>query len=183
MRISFDLDNTIFDLSVLYQMACDANGCKYTPPADYDIYKSYDMPIADELTKLFSSPHLYETPVISSVIPDAINKLIANPEHDVHFVTERYICDVAMDHTQLCNAGILCNIANVHDCTPKIDALLQLKPDIHFDDSPRVVSDCIRNGINVVMISNPETLYNAHLRGLVEHHTNLVDALRAHNLI
>lgn len=61
--------------------------------------------------------------------------------------------------------------------TAKIDVLKEIKTDLHFDDGPHVVSDCIRHGVNIAMISNPNTLYNHHLRDKVKYYSDLKTAL------
>ena len=66
---------------------------------------------------------------------------------------------------------------------PKLTALKEHKIDLCFDDAPHVVSDCVANNIDVVMISNYDTAYNHHLRKSVENYQDLIIALQKRGFI
>ena len=121
---------------------------------------------------------LYTMPVLDPGIPEILNKLMARPELDILFVTERKYKQPAKTFAQLRDAGIHCYFEQVYDRPgKKSDILKELQPDIHFDDSPFVISGCLEKNVPVVMISNDSTLYNHYLRGRVEHYNNLRHAL------
>ncbi len=76
------------------------------------------------------------------------------------------------------NAGINCTFSQVYDKKqPKVEVLKEIGTELHFDDSPNVVGDCLREGVNIAMISNDTTLYNHYLRNRVQHYTDLKTAL------
>ena len=178
MRVSFDLDSVIFDISPLYKRACAEFGVEYQPPLYFDIYKAYPANVAARLWELFADDDLYKTPIISQEYPAILNNLLKNSKFDVFFVTQRILKQPEKSFKQLQNAGINCNFTQVYDDPrPKVDVLKQIKSDLHFDDSPNVVADCIRDGVNVVMISNENTLYNHHLRNRVKYYDNLKTAM------
>ena len=178
MRISFDLDSVLFDITPLYKRACAEFGFTYHPPFDYDIYNAYPKNVATRLWELFSDDILYTTPIISREYPVILNNLLKNSKYDVFFVTQRVLKQPKKSFMQLRNAGINCNLAQVYDNpTPKVDVLKQIKTDLHFDDSPHVVADCIRDGVNIAMISNETTPYNHHLRNRVNYYSDLKTAM------
>ena len=185
MRISFDLDNVIFDIEPLYKMACDDFNIPYQVPRSWDINKCYPPNVTERLLTLFTMDILYTMPLISAEYPALINQLIDNKNHSVFFVTQRRRAQPAKTFTQLRNAGIHCSRPQVYDRgpQPKINVLTELNPDIHFDDSPNVVTDCLREKIPVTMISNDATPYNHHLRGTVPHYPDLKTALIKNNLL
>ena len=178
MKVSFDLDSVIFNLKPIYQLAFRDAGVPYTKPTHYDLYKDYDPVIADNIIALFSDDILYQMPVLDSGIPMIINSLIARPDMDVVFVTERRLKQPQKTYAQLRNAGINCTFDQVYDKPgAKPDILKSFGPDVHFDDGPHVVSGCLELKVPIVMISNNSTLYNHHLRPYVPHYNCLRTAL------
>lgn len=178
MRVSFDLDSVIFDILPLYRRACAEFGVKYHKPYSWNVYEIYPENVAARLLELFADDALYKMPIISRQYPVILNNLLKNDKYDVFFVTQRRLKQPEKSFQQLRNAGINCNFTQVYDNpTPKVDVLKQIKTDLHFDDSPTVVTDCVRNGVNIVMISNQNTPYNHHLRGRVKYYNNLKTAM------
>lgn len=178
MRVSFDLDSVIFDITPLYKRACAEFGFTYHPPFDYNIYNAYPGNVATRLMELFADDDLYKMQIISREYPAILNSLLQNSKFDVFFATQRRLKQPEKSFKQLRNAGINCNFAQVYDDpNPKIENLKRIKTDLHFDDSPSVVADCIRDGVNIVMISNENTPYNHHLRDRVKYYDNLKTAL------
>ena len=176
-----DLDNTIFNVAEKYRAVVESHNYKYTPPISYDVYKnSYPKHIADALKQMLFSDEIYKTNVFDPKIPEILNTIYNNPKYMLYYITERPNGD---DWAQLNRAGIICDRARVINYTPKIQALKQCCIDLCFDDSPSVVADCLENNIDVVMISNPDTAYNHHLRGRVEYYPDLVTALIQRNII
>lgn len=179
MKVSFDLDSVIFDLSPIYKTAFQSFGKNYIKPMHWDLYQDYEPVIAERIQALFSDDILYTMPVLDSGIPGIINSLIARPEMEVLFVTERCKKQPQKTFNQLRNAGINCTFDQVYDqYGAKPEILQRLQPDVHFDDSPNVVKGCLERKIPIVMISNNSTLYNHHLRSVVPHYNCLRTALR-----
>lgn len=183
MKISIDLDNVIFNTEPLFKMAFKTMRKKYKRPNNYDIYKCYDPKIADMLMDLFQSDYLYQMPLMYPKIPMALNDLMQKPGIDVLFVTERVKKQPDKTFRQLRDAGINCSLSQVYDMPgAKPDILAQIKPDVHYDDSPNVVLGCIERGIPIAMISNAQTPYNHHLCEIVENYRGLLTALTAEGL-
>lgn len=183
MKITFDLDSVIFDLNPLMAMAFDGTGMEYTYPISWNIYESYPLPIAYKMLNLFCDDELYRTPLLDKNIPNVLNNLMKRQDTQVLFVTERRLKQPIKTFQQLTNAGINCNFSQVYDKPgAKSDILYDIKTDLHFDDSPVVVSGCIEKHIPIVMISNPTTPYNHHLLDQVEHYETLSSALKAKGL-
>jgi len=178
MRITLDLDDVIFNMKPLCMEAFKRAGQPYIKQTSWDIDKIYDKSVCDNLVCLWGSDFLYSLPVLDREVPIALNKLMTQPDMDVLFVTQRRLKQPQKTFEQLRNAGIHCRFNQVIDQDgDKADILQELKPDIHFDDSPNVVKGCLERSVPVVMISNNATLYNHHLRGHVEHYPNLRTAL------
>lgn len=178
MRISFDLDSVIFDIEPLYIQANEEFGVKYKVAHHWDIDKCYPANVTARLFELFKDDKLYTMPLISSEYPIILNNLLRDPRYEVFFVTQRRLQQPEKSFAQLRNAGINCRFDQVYDKKqPKVEVLKEIKTELHFDDGPHVVSDCLNNGVNVAMISNAKTLYNHHLRNRVQHYTDLKTAL------
>lgn len=181
MRITFDLDDVIFDTRPLFKRAFQNTGytfLKYTEYTDWDLRKCYDDDVVNELLKLFADDIMYKMRVLDKKIPYILNNLMQKPNMEVLFVTERILKQPQKTFNQLLNAGIKCSFEQVYDQEgKKSDILRELKPDFHFDDSPRVIKECIEKDIPIVMISNGSTKYNHFLRGTVPHYPTLRTAL------
>ena len=183
MKISIDLDNVIFNAEPLYKMAFKIVGKKYKIPTDYDIYKCYGTQIADTLMDLFQSDYLYQMPLVYPKIPIVLNNLMKKPGIEIAFVTERVKKQPDKTFRQLRDAGIHCSMSQIYDMPGfKPDILAQIKPDVHYDDSPNVVLGCIERHVPIVMISNAKTPYNHHLCDIVENYRGLLTALTAEGL-
>ena len=178
MTITFDLDSVIFDINPLMAKAFDGSGQSYFYPTNWDMYKCYSFPIVNKMLELFADDELYNAPLIDKKIPQMLNSLMRRPNTDVLFVTQRVLKQPIKTFQQLTNAGIHCNFSQIYDRHgAKSDILRDIKTDLHFDDSPIVVSGCIEKHVPIVMISNETTPYNYHLRGLVKHYENLRTAM------
>lgn len=177
-RITFDLDNVIFDMKPLYKRAFDICGEKYFKSTNWDLTQIYSEKMVKILRELFGDDMLYTLPVLDSGIPGILNQLMASPDLEILFVTERKYKQPAKTYNQLREAGINCYFDQVYDKPgKKSDILKDLNPYVHFDDSPYVVSGCLEKNVPVVMISNNGTLYNHHLRSQVKHYNSLRRAL------
>lgn len=178
MKISFDLDSVIFDIEPLYIQANNEFGVEYKIPHHWDIDKCYPANVTERLLELFQDDSLYTMPLISQEYPVILNDLLRNPKYEISFVTQRRLQQPEKSFAQLRNAGINCRIDQVYDRKqPKVEVLQEIKTDLHFDDGPHVVSDCLNAGVNVAMISNQKTLYNHYLRNRVQHYSDLKTAL------
>ena len=183
MKITFDLDSVIFDLNPLMAMAFEGTEWSYTYPTNWNPYECYPYQIASRLMDLFADDRLYKTPLIDNRIPAMLNDLMLRPNIQVLFVTQRVLKQPLKTFQQLKDAGIHCKFSQVYDkYGEKSDILHEIQTDLHFDDSPIVVSGCLERRVPVVMISNPTTPYNHHLRGRVEHYENLHSAMLAQGL-
>lgn len=178
MKITFDLDSVIFDLKPLEKKAFELAGQPYKKPTSWDIATIYNKEICDNLQTLWGSDMLYTMPVLDKGITYILNTLLQRPDLDIAFVTERRLKQPEKTFQQLQNAGIKCSFEQVYDMHGlKSDILKDLGTDLHFDDSPLVVSGCLSKNVPVVMISNNETLYNHYMRNKVEHYKSLRQAL------
>lgn len=178
MRITFDLDSVIFDLNALMKIAFQERGQKYVYPKSWDMNRCYSPEIAARMYELFQDDRLYQTPLLDTKMPYILNSLMQRPGWEVLFVTERVLKQPEKSYMQLKNAGINCTYEQIYDQIGfKSDILKDIKPDIHFDDSPVVVKGCLKKNVPVVMISNKTTPYNYYLRNQVEHYSSLRKAL------
>lgn len=183
MRVSFDLDNTIFNLNDLYVKACYKHDADYRHPTDWDMYNCYPQQVADELYKMFRTDEIYKTRLLDAKIPYALNTIYNHPNFKSYFITERAIVHPDKDRQQLLNAGIICGPDRIVDHHPKIEALKNYQIELHFDDSPKIIQDCIENHIDCIMISNDNTPYNHSMRKYVQHYPSLMVALQQRGLI
>ena len=184
MRITFDLDDVIFNMRPLTLEAFRRAGVPYEKQTSWNIDEIYDKKLCDSLIELWSSDMLYQMPVLDKGMPYILNSLMAQPEHEVFFVTERRLKQPEKTFRQLRQAGINCSYSQVYDQEGlKSDILREIQPDIHFDDSPNVIKGCLAKSVPVAMISNNSTLYNHYLRKVVEHYTSLRGALYKKGLL
>ena len=183
-KLTFDLDNVIFDMKPLYQTAFHRAGAPYEKPTSWILNEAYsNETVVNNLLELFGDDMLYQMPLLDKNIPYILNSLLKNPEYDILFVTERMHKQPAKTFNQLRGAGINCSYNQVVDKQGlKSDILKELKTDMHFDDGPLVVGGCLDKGVPVTMISNNNTLYNHHLRGRVQYYDNLHRALIAQGI-
>lgn len=178
MRISFDLDNVIFDIEPLYRQAHREFKHTYRAPTSWYVTECYPENVATRLIELFQDDVLYKMPLISAEYPMILNNLLQNKEYQVFFVTQRLLHQPEKSFAQLLGAGINCRFDQVYDNPkPKVEVLKKIQPDLHFDDSPGVVADCLHDGVNIAMISNQTTLYNHRMRPYVKYYSDLKTAL------
>jgi len=182
MKISFDLDDVIFDTQFLFESAFKEYGKTFS----YDIYtdyslKNFDSNITNRLFDLFKDNLLYTMPLLDNRLPSILNSLMKQPDLKILFVTQRLLKQPFKSFKQLRNAGIQCSFKQVYDKNgKKSDILKQINPDYHFDDSPNVISGCLEKNIPIVMISNDKTRYNHYLRKdprLKNYYPDLISAL------
>jgi hypothetical protein len=178
IKISIDLDDTIFDMGPIYRMAFEGSDVQYAPPAKWNIYEVYPKEICDRLMELFGSEHLYKNPLLSEKIPAEVKRVYDSGVFKVHYVTERMVKSPEKTFAQLKNARLPVVMSDVYDMNlPKVRVLRQIGSVLHFDDSPNVIGDCLDQGVRCVMISNDKTPYNHHLRDLVKWFPDIITAL------
>lgn len=178
MKITFDLDSVIFNLKPLEMEAFKRAGRPYIKATSWNLCYIDDENVCNNLRELWADDMLYSMPLIDKGIPHILNSLLQRPDLDIAFVTERRLKQPEKTFKQLTNAGIKCSFEQVYDQDGlKSDILKDLGTDMHFDDSPWVVSGCLEKKVPIVMISNNSTLYNHYLRDQVEHYKSLRQAL------
>ncbi|MBR3511258.1 MAG: DUF2608 domain-containing protein [Alphaproteobacteria bacterium] len=178
MKITFDLDDVIFNMKPLFHEAFNKAGIPYKKNTNWNIAEIYDENVCQNLIDLWSSDALYRMPVLDPGIPYILNSLMKRSDMEILFVTERRLKQPEKTFMQLRNAGINCSYNQVYDQEGlKSDILRDIRPDVHFDDSPLVIQGCLLKDVPVIMISNNSTLYNHYLRGQLKHYTNLRTAL------
>lgn len=183
-RIALDLDNTIFDTTSVFRALIESCNCEYRPLISYNLYENgYPIEVVHALENLFHSDELCNAGVIDARIPIMLNTLAKNPRYELFYITERDKSQHMPSYNQLRRAGIICKDTHLIHSKPKLSALREHKIDLCFDDAPHVVSDCVANNIDIVMISNYDTAYNHHLRESVENYQNLVTALQKRGII
>ena len=184
IRIALDLDNTIFDTTSVYRALIESCNCKYKPLVSYNPNENgYPAEVVRALENLFYSDDLCSAGVIDARIPTILNTLTKKPQYELFYITERPTSQHMPSHNQLQRAGIIFEDSHLIHSKPKLTALREHKIDLCFDDAPHVVSDCMANNIDVVMISNYDTAYNHHLRESVENYQDLIIALQKRGFI
>lgn len=183
MRVSIDLDNTIFNLNELYVDACKMYNYPYKAPTSWDMFKCYPASIAQELYNMFRTDAIYKTSLLHKDIPYILNSVYNHSNFKLFYITERAIVDESRDRKQLTDAGILCAPDRIVDVKPKIKALKDYQIELHVDDSPKIIQDCIDNHIDCLMISNDNTPYNHSMRQYVKHYPDLITALTQRGLV
>lgn len=171
MIVTFDLDECIFATSVLYKKAFDLAGIQFKNPSDWNLQICYPKVVTDVLYQLFKSDEIYNTPLIDAAIPNILNEINKTHKYKIFYVTQRLMQNPEKTYAQLLNNGIKCSFEQVYDKKDnKVDVLRKLKTNLHFDDSPVVVSECLKQSVPIVMISNDFTGYNHNLRNKVLHY-------------
>lgn len=182
--VSFDLDNTIINVNPLVKKAFKDAGEKYTKPTIYNWNNIYSKNVCDKLKELFSSDMIYDMNLIESNIPYYLNLIYNHSNFNPYYVTQRFTNNQEKTYKQLSRLEIKTNIENVIDhSVPKIEILKNIRSELHFDDNPHVIEDCLNNNIRCHMISNNDTLYNHYLREHVKHSEKLSIGLLKENLI
>jgi hypothetical protein len=165
----------------LYKEAFCRAGVPYKKPTSWILNESYNnAEVVNNLLELFGDDILYSMPVLDKNTPYVLNSLLARPDLDVLFVTERKHKQPEKTFNQLRNAGINCTLNQVVDKQGyKSDILKEIKPTMHFDDGPFVIEGCLSKEVPITMISNNNTLYNHYLRNRVQYYNDLRSALIA----
>lgn len=172
MIITIDLDGVIFDLNQINRYVFKENNLDYISPKSWDM-NEYPNHIRNEIYKRFKTNDVANTPIINNKIRDTL--YVLNLENSIYFVSSRFkelhkptIERMLYEFPFLDNSQII-----LTDNQSKIPILKHMKSDLHIDDSPYVIQECLNNEVNCIMISNGETQYNHSLRNKVFHMKSL----------
>lgn len=174
--ISFDLDNTIFDIGWIYERAWEeghfvttSSGMTYnysyfnlsSPnfafPKQWDYHKdpNWKGEPAKQLDKLFVDQKvLSETNILEST-RNILNNVIHNPLFEVYFVTDRPL--YIDTYGQMVRNGIDVDRDHVITTKMKLKVIEFIKSELHFDDAPHILE---KLKMPRVVISNEHTIYN-----------------------
>lgn len=183
--LSFDLDNTIFDITPLYEKAWYATHPfdeatltqeKFKMPVNWDFTLDWDEKTSSILTDLFQSKDLTDIRLNDYRLQQAIRGLLYHPIFDVYFITDRYLS--LYDNTvEQIRRNIYYDIPQekIVNCYINKPRLLKTIIDInttkqrsliHFDDKPQTFIDCNKDNdypVHCILISNKNTPYNHDL--------------------
>ena len=183
--LTFDLDNTIFNVTPLYKEAWrDFNQSKITQdnteiidldkdfklPSYWDYRKEWPKEASDNLDILLTSKRLTETEIIDNRLISAINGLFNHPLFEVYFITDRALdlYDYTLNQVWknfpiMTRDRIVNSYVKKHIVIDEISKRKDVSNIIHFDDRPQTFIDCLDNHLPCVLISNENTLYNYDL--------------------
>lgn len=168
--ISFDLDNTVFDVSDLYLDAWRVSRQRKPAktkgyPTRWDFYNDPSFPkaVSDYLLKSFLDGALLRY-TCSEALAEQLNAIINNPAYDVFFVTDRP--DELDSYGQLLRNHIKVAESHVIISHEKHKTLAELGIQIHCDDNPLLMERLTPHfrGTLPVLMSNATTLYNHYVR-------------------
>ena len=168
--ISFDLDNTVFDVSDLYLDAWRATRQQQPEktkgyPTRWDFYNDPAFPkvVSDYLLDAFLNGALLRYSC-SEMVAERLNALICHPQYDVFFITDRP--DELDSYGQLLRNKIHVAESHLIVSHEKHKTLAKLGIRIHCDDNPLVLEHLTPHfqGTLPVLMSNAKTLYNHYVR-------------------
>ena len=169
MKIGIDLDAVLFDISVIFKEANESLGIEYIPPDVWSM-DCYTADVKMEIFRRLKDPeHVGNMPLTEPLI-DLVEHFYnwKKEGHDLYIVSSRYRECHHITRT-LCEY-MFPMMDDIHLVTEsKKDKLIELDIDVHIDDGPHVVEECIQNEIPIIMISNEKTPYNYYLRDKVSH--------------
>jgi len=176
ITITFDLDNTIFDIGWIYERAwgeshfiTTSSGMTYnyeyfnlsSPnfefPKLWDYHKddNWKGDPAEQLDKLFVEQDVLTQSNIPESTKNILNNIIHNPLFEVYFITDR---PLYMDtYGQMIRNGIDIDRDHVITTKMKLKIISFVNSQLHFDDAPHVLE---KLDIPRVAISNEHTVYN-----------------------
>lgn len=198
--IGLDLDNTIFDLEPIYKMGFEGQTkYKYNSPISWEVYKCYPKEIADKILAYFRTEEVYNTPLLNSKYAIIVRYL--QNKYNVKVVTSRvsdkpdvyYFGDIIrkkvswvrnQTFNQLVRNDIFIPMDDIIQTNShnKTDELISNKVDLMIDDSPITIENCLKNGIDCVMISTKKTPYNHYLREKAQWAKNLFEVAKMKQL-
>ena len=170
MNISFDLDSCLVNLSVPIKKLCKKLNFKYVPAKNWEM-TNYPDNIRKSLFDMFKIPeimcNLKPLPFAKQII-----KKLVKQGHTVTIITARYIRikEETIDYVQNM-FKVPCFVVGQNKS--KLEIMKQVGTQIWIDDSPCQTLEYMNNGINCIMISTKDTVYNHYLRNKVEWYPNL----------
>ena len=101
-KLTFDLDNVIFDMKPLYQTAFHRAGVPYEKPTSWILNEAYNNEtVINNLLELFGDDMLYQMPLLDKNIPYILNSLLQTKYHILDFLTD---CLIYMEYFYLITA-------------------------------------------------------------------------------
>lgn len=176
MIITIDLDNTIFDISWIYEKAWDIshplnvngktvlyswfnikrNDFVFPKCWNYHNDKNWSGAPAEALDKLFADGITLTESIIDPDTRTILNNFIHNPMWEVYLVTDRPLN--TNTYKQIDDECIDIDKDHVITTRMKVETIKYLKSDLHIDDAPHILDEL--DGIPKVVISNDHTVYN-----------------------
>ena len=176
ITITFDLDNTIFDIGWIYEKAWSEGNFittsdgvtfnynylgitdkrfEYPKLWDYHQDDKWKGNPAKQLDKLFVEQDVLTQSNILESTKNILNNIIHNPLFEVYFITDR---PLYMDtYNQITRNGIDIDRDHVITTKMKLKIIKFVNSQLHFDDAPHILE---KLDIPRVAISNEHTVYN-----------------------
>lgn len=176
ITITFDLDNTIFDIGWIYEKAWEeshfittSSGMNYNysyfnlSSPNFEFPKLWDYHQDDkwkgepakQLDKLFVEQDILTQTNMLESTKNILNNIIHNPMFEVYFITDR---PIYMDtYNQMIRNGIDIDRDHVITTKMKLKVINFVNSQLHFDDAPHILE---KLDIPRVVISNEHTIYN-----------------------
>ena len=175
ITITFDLDNTIFDIGWIYERAWEEShfinygegtynysyfnlvAPNFQFPKQWDYHKDdkWKGEPAKQLDKLFVEQDVLTQSNMLESTKNILNNIIHNPLFEVYFITDR---PLYMDtYNQMIRNGIDIDRDHVITTKMKLKVIEFINSQLHFDDAPHILE---KLDIPRVAISNEHTVYN-----------------------
>jgi len=199
--ITIDIDDVIFDTNrPLFRRAYEICGKPFVATTDYAMSNIPDD-VRNEFFKLIYSDAIYQGRLCDDRIPYWLNLLMRNPWYKVIFVSARPASQTRGTFAQIRNNGIKLTDTKKLFCVgarqdfsgadimkrSKRDVILEMGSDLHIDDGPHNIAECIDAGIHAVLISNRKTTWNhsyaEQMHGKIGIAPGLIAALHAERVI
>jgi uncharacterized HAD superfamily protein len=177
MRIGIDLDSVMLDLNFLFETVHARHYEAYQPPVDWKM-SNFKQEIREELFAAFRNSrtmsHLMWLHPLGQI--QSFMRELKSEGHNLYIISSRFE-EVQNETFMMIHAafGDYYKTAWIKEGS-KIEAFQLFKIDIHIDDSPSVIQDCITSKVIPIMISNATTPYNFHMREKVNNCDNLLIA-------
>lgn len=176
ITITFDLDNTVFDIGWIYERAWGEsksvttidgttfnynylgltdNRFEFPKLWDYHQDNKWKGDPAKQLDKLFVEQDVLTQSNIPESTKNILNNIIHNSLFEVYFITDR---PLYMDtYNQMIRNGIDIDRDHVITTKMKLKVINFVNSQLHFDDAPHILE---KLDIPRVVISNEHTIYN-----------------------
>lgn len=176
MIITIDLDNTLLNSHETFKTFCDKyNYPLYLPIKDWH-FNDQTPETKHFLNEAIVSDKISETLFDGKIWNKKIPRIleILSEKHTIYFISSRSTnmqhktkIQLLENNIKLAKIKVLCT-GNIS----KIDTLKAFKTNLHIDDAPNIIEECISNNIPHIMYSNEMTPYNHHLRSKANHYVN-----------